>query len=436
MSSDDDIRKQFQEKFNDFKAEVPADGWDRLEDALNAAPVIPMPRRRWRYAISAVAAVLLLIIGSLLLVQQPWDQSAPLLTESSDLTESATQTTTPVPSTLEMEPERIAGGSEQLEVTSKQHGITKTGGQPLLVTESRVRPEKYAIRTMPSSGITTVRTHHERVEQAVAAMDARALNSEITSLERRNQPELPAMAATNHEGLPAGFSRSKERKPILLAVAGRGGLTSYQQTVNTPMTLRAASDAVNQPEEETKNIFVPQNTADNVSEMEHDQPISIGITVSKEIVEHLYIETGLVYSYLYSKVRNASANYEEKENQRLHYIGVPVNVNYNVISLNKLNVYASVGGMIEKDVHGDFRGIGEGEAMTNSRSERMEVRPISQRNPQISVNAGVGISYPVYNRLRLYGKIGGSYYFDANNEYKTIYSDRKIVMDLNVGIRC
>src|SRR5690554_3536099 len=129
MSSDDDIRKQFQEKFNDFKVEVPADGWDRLEDALNAAPVMPMPRRRWRYAIPAAAAVLLLIIGGLrlLLVQQPWDQSAFLLTESSDLTESATQTTTPVPSTLEMEPERIAGGSEQLEVTSKQHGITKTG---------------------------------------------------------------------------------------------------------------------------------------------------------------------------------------------------------------------------------------------------------------------------------------------------------------------
>src|SRR5690554_6058754 len=353
MSSDDDIRKQFQEKFNDFKVEVPADGWDRLEDALNAAPVMPMPRRRWRYAIPAAAAVLLLIIGGLrlLLVQQPWDQSAPLLTESSDLIEFTSPAATPLSSALKTEPEPVTGDVKQPDGTSR-YGASRARSHALLVAEATIHPEEYSIRPTFSAGITTVGTHHERVEQAVAAMDARALNSEITSLERRNQPELPAMAATNHEGLPAGFSRSKERKPILLAVAGRGGLTSYQQTVNTPMTLRAASDAVNQPEEETKNIFVPQNTADNVSEMEHDQPISIGITVSKEIVEHLYIETGLVYSYLYSKVRNASANYEEKENQRLHYIGVPVNVNYNVVSFNRFNVYASVGGMIEKDVYG------------------------------------------------------------------------------------
>jgi hypothetical protein len=185
-----------------------------------------------------------------------------------------------------------------------------------------------------------------------------------------------------------------------------------------------------------KNLFAPQKVADNVAEMEHDQPVSFGITVSKAIVDNLYIETGLVYSYLYSKARNASANFKVNETQRLHYIGVPLNVNYNVLSLSKFNIYASVGGMIEKDIHGDFRRIGAGETMDfNIQSEEVEIINISQRRPQVSINAGVGVSYPVYNRIRLYGKIGGAYYFDAKNEYKTIYSDRKIVMDLNVGLR-
>ena len=436
MSSDDDIRKQFQEKFNDFKVEVPADGWDRLEDALNAAPVMPMPRRRWRYAIPAAAAVLLLIIGGLrlLLVQQPWDQSAPLLTESSDLIELTSPAATPLSSALKTEPEPVTGDVKQPDGTSR-YGASRARSHALLVAEATIHPEEYSIRPTFSAGITTVGTHHKRVEQAIAEMDSRVLNSIMASLDRMDRPEEHVMTVTDLERLPIEYIRSRERKPIHLALTGRGGLTSYHQTVNTPMTLRSASAADDIPEKQLQNPLVVQNIGDNVSQMEHDQPISFGITVSKEVLDDLYVETGLVYSYLYSKARNTNVNFRVQETQRLHYIGVPVSVNYNVVSFNRFNVYASVGGMIEKDVYGDFRRMGEGETTNNTRSEELEVVKISQRDPQISVNAGVGLSYPIYNRLRLYGKIGGSYYFDTKNVHKTIYSDRKIVMDLNVGFR-
>ncbi len=434
MSSDNDIRKQFQEKFNDFKVEVPADGWDRLEDALNAARVVPMPHRRWRYAISAAAAVFLLIIGSLLLVQQPWDQSTPMLSESSDLIEFTTPATTPLSSALETEPGPVGGGVGKPDVTSPSRA-SRARSHALLVAEATTHPVKYDIRPTHSAGITNVGTHHKRVEQAIAEMDTHVLNTMMVSLDRSDRAEEHVVIATDLERLPIEYTRSRQRKPIHLALTGRGGLTSYHQTVNTPMTLRSASADDDIPEKQMQNSLVVQNIGDNVSQMEHDQPISFGITVSKEILDDLYVETGLVYSYLYSKARNTNVNFRVQETQRLHYIGVPVNVNYNVVSFNRLNVYASVGGMIEKDVYGDFRRMGEGETTNNTRSEELEVVKISQRDPQISVNAGVGLSYPIYNRLRLYGKIGGSYYFDTKNVYKTIYSDRKIVMDLNVGFR-
>lgn len=91
--------------------------------------------------------------------------------------------------------------------------------------------------------------------------------------------------------------------------------------------------------------------------------------------------------------------------------------------------------MIEKDVYGNFKQLSEEEIIGNSQSLKREVVKISQRNPQLSLNVGVGLSYPLYNRLRLYGKIGGAYYFNAENEHKTIYSDQKIVLDLNVGLK-
>jgi hypothetical protein len=117
-------------------------------------------------------------------------------------------------------------------------------------------------------------------------------------------------------------------------------------------------------------------------------------------------------------------------------MGVPLNVNYNLFSLRKLDVYASIGGMLEKDLYGEYRRKGEVKSTElNIISEEEEITKISQDNPQFSVNAGFGVSYPIYQNLKLYGKIGGAYYFNANNPYKTIYSDSKIVMDLNVGFR-
>ena len=183
-------------------------------------------------------------------------------------------------------------------------------------------------------------------------------------------------------------------------------------------------------------LFQQNRFIDNIAEMEHDQPISFGVTVSKTVIDGLYMETGLVYSYLYSRSKNSNTVSQNRQTQSLHYLGIPLNLNYNLFSLRKLNVYASLGGMIEKDVYGKFREEGESQSMDDTmKSELLVNETISQRNPQLSVNAGLGLSYPLYNDLKLYGKIGGAYYFDAKNDFKTIYSDSKIVMDLSIGIR-
>lgn len=204
------------------------------------------------------------------------------------------------------------------------------------------------------------------------------------------------------------------------------------------MTLRSASLSAQDQygNESSKNLLTTTRAVDNLSEMEHDQPVSLGLTLSKSIFDNLSIESGLTYTYLSSRVRNANANFRVQETQKIHYLGIPVNLNYTLFSLRRLDVYASVGGLIEKDIYGEYRKMGTGETLDfNSSAEEEEVTTISQRNPQLSVNAGLGLSYPLIQNLKLYGKVGGAYYFDAGNEYKTIYSDRKIVMDLNVGIR-
>lgn len=204
------------------------------------------------------------------------------------------------------------------------------------------------------------------------------------------------------------------------------------------MTLRSAAVA----DESTDNLLnrspmalAMSNTANNIAEMEHSQPVSVGLVVSKSIFDDLSIETGLVYTYLYSKARNTNIASKIQETQQFHYIGVPLNVNYDVISFRNLDVYVSLGGMVEKDFAGKREYMAETVTELNSTGEEQITEKIRQNNYQYSVNAGVGLSYPVYNKLNLYGKVGGSYYFDAENPYNTIYSDKKIMLDLNVGLR-
>lgn len=57
MNSDNDIRREFQSKFSDFRASVPDDGWSMLEQSLkiDAAARVAV-RRRW-YTCTAAAVL-------------------------------------------------------------------------------------------------------------------------------------------------------------------------------------------------------------------------------------------------------------------------------------------------------------------------------------------------------------------------------------------
>jgi hypothetical protein len=66
MNSDNEIRKQFKSKFDDFRVPVPDDGWDQLEKSLDSIGLVQNRnvRRVWRI-VGSVAAMLILLIGSL-----------------------------------------------------------------------------------------------------------------------------------------------------------------------------------------------------------------------------------------------------------------------------------------------------------------------------------------------------------------------------------
>lgn len=440
--SDKDIRKEFQSKLNGLEAPLPPDGWERVERSLRKADIAKATLRR-RWYVGSAAAVLILLVGSILFFQNPIDQSGVEVPETASVTLPA-DNAIPEPE-IEMALESISNP-----ITRKTESLHTPKGK---ISQKDINEESSVVHLSSPSQMLASWIEHEDLKGEDANKEIRTVThpvftaSETEAEDREDvhlyEDEIITIGGNEEILLAEADVNEKEQRGILLAFNGKGGLTDYQQRVNMPVTLRSMQVTPDNKylADADESLQIQTNeAANNVSEMEHDQPVSFGITVSKYLLDDLSIETGIVYSYLHSKTRNTNNNFKVKEEQKFHYLGIPLNVNYNLFSLKKLNVYASVGGMIEKDIYGEFRKLKEGQTVQSFNaasevSEEKEVTKISQKNLQISVNAGVGISYPVYDRLRLYGKMGGAYYFDAKNQYKTIYSDRKIVMDLNVGLR-
>ncbi|MDU1892106.1 MAG: hypothetical protein E6767_15590 [Dysgonomonas sp.] len=178
--------------------------------------------------------------------------------------------------------------------------------------------------------------------------------------------------------------------------------------------------------------------------LDHKQPISFGVTFSKEISSNLSLETGLVYTHLSSKITSTS-KFQIEEKQSFDYLGIPLNLNYTFYKLGKAKFYLTVGGMIQKDIKGqytshlgftqkDITDLGFGGGLFYEEPYYIK-NSIKQSNPQFSVHSNLGVAYPLYKKLYIYSTIGGAYYFDAGNKYRTIYSDKKTQLDLNLGIK-
>lgn len=251
--------------------------------------------------------------------------------------------------------------------------------------------------------------------------------------EKKEKKETPVLAQTvvmlpevtsSSKGLSVGVTGSASLFADNVSERGGGLLFSH------PVRTRALNEALSKENSEF--------------ELEHRQPVSFGVTISKEIAPKLSFETGLVYTHLSSKIKSNSV-FNISESQYFNYLGIPLSLNYMFFELGKTKFYFALGGMIQKDINGRYVSH-MGFSMLDIDDKDLAGRifysepyyikeSVKQSNPQFSVRSSIGISYPLYKKMYFYGTIGGAYYFDAGNKYRTIYSDRKTQLDLNLGIK-
>lgn len=176
----------------------------------------------------------------------------------------------------------------------------------------------------------------------------------------------------------------------------------------------------------TVNRDVEQKT-----EYDHHLPIRIGLSVAYALTDRLSISSGLTYTRLASDIKDASRESKYIGEQRLHYIGIPVNVSYKVASSRWISLYGTAGVLAEKCVSGTTdEGYVENNTMKYTNTQDISSKPL-----QMSVNAGVGIQFDFIDNVGIYAEPGLSYYFDDGSALQTIYKEKPLNFNLNVGVR-
>lgn len=167
------------------------------------------------------------------------------------------------------------------------------------------------------------------------------------------------------------------------------------------------------------------------TEYEHHLPIRIGLSVAYALTDRLSISSGLTYTRLSSDIKDASRESKYIGEQRLHYVGIPVNVSYKVASSRWISLYGTAGVLAEKCVSGTTdEGYVENNTMKYTNTQDISSKPLL-----MSVNAGVGIQFDIIDNVGIYAEPGLSYYFDDGSALQTIYKEKPLNFNLNVGVR-
>ena len=261
----------------------------------------------------------------------------------------------------------------------------------------------------------------ESIDNEVVRQEEKAKWAAIMAEEQAERKHSARRFSAGISVTGAGTASSSERQ-LTNAIMGANPLESnvnYADWVDGGFRNGESLVVYNQPEVETK--------------YSHKLPVKFGVSFRYGFNEKLGIESGLTYTLLNSTFTTAAgtANGNTTGKQTLHYIGIPLNVTYNIIGSKLFNVYASAGGAMEKAVGGYFETTGHVDGK-RSETNRNSLKP---KELQWSLNASAGAQVNVLNQLGLYVEPGISYRIPSGSHVRSIYTDKKLDFSIGFGIR-
>ena len=276
--------------------------------------------------------------------------------------------------------------------------------------------------------------------KAVAPDEAPLLAAEYKSAESAKRQVEPRMGYAEPTSSSLGFSRNNDVAGVSMKLyaenvgAGMGNANSGSNIVNRysdsgvladpmpglfPDPSIAGSDDVTYLKAAAYKALQksPQGKA------EHHAPVSVGMQVAFGIAPRLSLSTGVVYTRTSSDFYPYAPNSDYQVHQVLHYVGIPVGLNYELWRSGGFHAYVMAGAEADYNVKNDTDE--DGTKKENTKRDRV----------QFSGKASLGAQYDISPSVGLYIEPGAKYYFDNGSDIENTFKDKKLNFNLQFGLR-
>lgn len=175
----------------------------------------------------------------------------------------------------------------------------------------------------------------------------------------------------------------------------------------------------------------PTEEIDVTEKTRHYMPLVIGLSLNKSLSSRWSIETGLRYTFLRSDFLSESKLMHKETIQRIHYIGVPLKLNYRIFTYNGFSLYGQGCGALDIPVHGTQSILEYSPKSGTANKDFIHINaPL-----QWSVEGGLGIQYHFTPSFSIYAEPSFRYYFNTGSDIKTIRQEKPFEFTIPIGLR-
>lgn len=383
--------EQMRRKLEGHKVAPPEGLWEDICKELDVRG--HSTNRRWYYA---VAAALLGIAGFFAVYQLNNNNETKELTVKSEMTAPEKQD---APASEEKVDDKLALATIKNNKVSKEDNLTKSQTpcepEPCELEPSAPEPEPESDDDLNKDVL-----QESDSEEPVTGPQPKKPVDDLRTYPLPSSEPSPKRNETSDRwtlGLTASGG-------LLAANNSIGNNLSYYHKIN-PVSYSAGPISQASP---TKKEIV----------WKHHLPVRVGLSVHYQLNDRLSLLSGISYSYLYSECIKLYKNY----NQKLHYLGIPIGMAWQLWNSGHFRLYLSGSTVLEKCVHASF---------DNKSSDGVDI----EKPWQWSLNAAAGAEYSFTPQLGVYLEPSLGYYFDDGSNLDHYYKDHPLAPSISFGLR-
>lgn len=385
-----DFDLEFREMFQNAEEEVPSRLWDSLNEELDRRARRKVVALRWRRAAAGVAAAAAVLSGIFIL---------------------SNRTTPSQPAARNIVADAQQAEAQEIEVPSIEEQI-EASSQLFMADVPRTADHISTYRPAEVSAPSEIES--QRSEPVVSYSPAPE-KVEPVQVRPAEEPWYDPFA---------GLEEEKERANHDVSLFLSGNVMSNEASGNSPKAHRAPSINLGQ-----KTGVAEKSTST------FGIPLSLGFGANISLNDKWSLGTGLNWTLLsrsftgiYTEVGDNGAvvkSINTDINNDIHYIGIPLNLYYNILSSKGLRFYAWGGASAEKGLVNKYRIHSEPDDIFYKESVN---------GLQWSAGLGLGLEFAINNTLGLYLDPSARYYFDCNQP-NSVRTQKPYMLNFEAGLR-